>query len=118
MNEQIVSEVFKRIDVLSEKISLVGADLGKEAIRYTWATAIGELIVEFLFIVLAPFILFTLGLLIKKQVDENNWDDVVWIPFIVAGVSFILGFVISVCSLPKTIATIIAPTWAVIQNLL
>lgn len=123
MNEKIVSEVLKRLDVLGATLSANGAKLGEEAIKYTLAYGMMSLVVEAIVIVAFPIIaLFTIKFCKSrayKALSEETEMPTTWL-LVTTWTLLLIGLVLWVSCLsdiPTQVATIYAPGWAVVKSL-
>jgi len=117
MNDKVVSEVIKRLDSIGAQMKVTGIKLGEEAIKYTQALAIGNLIVELVIIMVFVWSLINLIKEIPKQKFgyNGNITSLYWF-FSTTTIMTGLFSILALCTLPDTIATLISPTWGVIKS--
>lgn len=120
MDEKFASEILKRLDVLGANITKNGLKLGEEAIKYTWAVSLGNLIIEICLIVIGVFCL--IKIFPRYLTWFMNRDNYVYnndIHFFSIFLWFLMIIpIIAISCLPETIAALVSPTWAAVKNLI
>jgi len=134
MNDKIILEVLKRLDLIGLQMKITGTKLSEEAIKYTYVQNICGLILDLLFIVLFPIIsyfilkkIYEIGLKIQPKDDNDDFYIFLKVGYGVAVLMlictfgypvFINGWYNSFPDIPEKIAGIASPTWAVVKTLI
>lgn len=114
MNEQLASEVFKRLDILGNQLSVAGIKLGEEAIKWTMYRNIADFFVE-LFWVIVPFIVGKKVIQLLVQAFKDD-DDAAKFTLSMSLFALSIPFFIAICCMPETFANIFSPTWAIVRS--
>ena len=115
MNDKVVAEVLKRIDMLSTGLQQSGTKLSEYAVKWFMVYSITDFVASVLFLVATPFVMYGLWKLLKG-IEEEEFRFIFSVVMFILTIIWLVFFTVILCNLPTAVANIACPQWGMVNH--